>query len=179
MSVCRNPRPRRCDARQLRPSFQERIQGDDRSALIVTDEFDQHVEDECAQEYAPVPARANARTRNSRCRAKPRSQGKRRGSGAFSVSFANITSLSDKANFWLTHNTSDVLFAVETHFDPTANSRGARILRNYLSAGWMMTCGLPQRSLSTRDGSYGGVLAGVKRHLSFTQLDGLVFHLNA
>ena len=120
--------------------------------------------------FVYLPIRKGARS--AKQKAKPGHSRCRPNSGGLTISFANIISFSDKASHLLAHNASDCWMAVETHWHPAKSPQGGRTLREYGKLGWNLVCGPPQPSRESQSGCWGGVLAGVRKHLSFMPLAG-------
>ena len=70
------------------------------------------------------------------------------------------------------HSCSDVFMAVETHFDPRKTCRGDQVIKEFNYAGWDLVVGPPEQSLSSASGTWGGLMAGCRKHLSFQPLAG-------
>ena len=86
------------------------------------------------------------------------------------VLFANITEMSDKALHYLQYDTAQIVAAVETHWCPSKDNRGAQKVRKWSAQDRHLIVSLPRASLSSSTGTYGGVVASIGRSLHFQTL---------
>ena len=89
--------------------------------------------------------------------------------GVVEICFANVTSWSKKAEHFFHYTSADVWLAAETHWQAQGSEARCKSLWR---SGWRTWVGLPHASLDSDSGSYGGMAAGVKRHLAAQPLQG-------